>query len=239
MQRAAPGRDELTAAPVPLLGLLRQRLGDDGVERLGKVGVVFGDARWLVVHVAVEGGQEAFTLKRRLSGEALEEKAAEGVNVGRRLHGLARDLLRRGVVGGAHEVPGLGETGSARRLRETEVGEVDVLGRVGGRVDADQDVGRLHISVYEPARMGGVEGIRDPAEELERTVRLDPALSFEHSREIGALDMAHGQVQAPLGLACVVDRDHVRVVEAGGDLRLAKEAIPEQLVLAELLRQQL
>ncbi len=54
-----------------------------------------------------------------------------------------------------------------------------------------------------------------------------------------ALDEAHGQVELAVVLAGLVDRDHVRVVERGGETRLAQEARPEALVLGELRGDQL
>ena len=43
----------------------------------------------------------------------------------------------------------------------------------------------------------------------------------------------------PVGLAAVVDADDVRVLEAGGGLRLAAEALDELRVLGEALVQEL
>jgi hypothetical protein len=56
----------------------------------------------------------------------------------------------------------------------------------------------------------------------------------EQLLELGAVDVAHGDVQLAGDLAGVVDRDDVRVVDRGGEAGLAQEALAEALVLREL-----
>ena len=53
--------------------------------------------------------------------------------------------------------------------------------------------------------------------------------------ERAALQVLHGDVGAAVGLAAVVDRDDVRVVEARRGLRLAPEALDELAVLGVAL----
>ena len=64
--------------------------------------------------------------------------------------------------------------------------------------------------------MGGVEGLRDLGDDRERLRGLEPP-SPASSAEVGAVDVAHGDVQHAVGLAGFVDRDDVRVVERGGE----------------------
>ena len=52
-------------------------------------------------------------------------------------------------------------------------------------------------------------------------------------------DVAHRDVEDPVGLAGVEDRDDVRVVEAGCELGLAQEPLAESSVVGELGREQL
>ncbi len=65
-------------------------------------------------------------------------------------------------------------------------------------------------------------------------VRLQSRFAAQQPLEIGALHVPHRDVQDAVGLARVVDRDDVRVVEAGGDLGLADEALPERVIIGEL-----
>jgi hypothetical protein len=61
----------------------------------------------------------------------------------------------------------------------------------------------------------------------------------EQRLQVVAVDETHRDVQHAVGLARLVDRDHVRVVERGCELGLAQEPLPEPLVLGELRRQEL
>jgi hypothetical protein len=88
--------------------------------------------------------------------------------------------------------------------------------------------------VDEPERVRGIERGGDLAARVDRTVGAQPALLAEHRSEVGAVDVLHRQVQQPVHLAGVVDRDHVRVLERGGDPRLALEALAEALRLRVL-----
>ena len=64
-------------------------------------------------------------------------------------------------------------------------------------------------------------------------------VAVEQVREVGAVDVAHRHVEVPVLLARRVDRDHVRVVDRGGDLALAPEARAELVVLGLLGRDHL
>jgi hypothetical protein len=141
---------------------------------------------------------------------------------------LGRDVLER-----AGEVWSLVRGALGGAAGEAEVGEVD------GAVLSEQDVGRFDVSVDEPARMGGVEGAGDGADDGHGPLGLEPAFLLEHRAEIGAFDVAHGDVEQPVCLAGVEDRHDVRVIQAGGQLRLAQEALAKARVLRQFGGQQL
>jgi hypothetical protein len=92
----------------------------------------------------------------RVTRQALEDHAAERVDVGPPVHGIALDVLGRHVVDRADQLTGCRE--SAHRERpfcQTEVGDVHVvLGR-------QEHVAGLNIPVDEPERVGGIERTRD------------------------------------------------------------------------------
>ena len=70
-------------------------------------------------------GELLVARERRRAGEALEEHAAERVDVGAAVDGAALDLLRRHVVDGADEALRARQALDGRRvLREAEVAEV-------------------------------------------------------------------------------------------------------------------
>ena len=55
--------------------------------------------------------------------------------------------------------------------------------------------------------------------------RLQRALRAQERLEVGALDVAHGDEQAAVGLAGLVDRDDVRMVDRRRELGLAQEPL--------------
>ena len=84
----------------------------------------------------------------------------------------------------------------------------------------DEDVRGLDVTVHEPLLVRGVEGFGDLGEDLDRTPGLERPLLGEELREVGALDVAHGEEENACLLSRLVDGHDVRVVERGRDLRL-------------------
>jgi hypothetical protein len=96
-------------------------------------------------------------------------------------------------------------------LREPEVGQVRVL---ASALLVEQDVGRLDVPMDEPLRVRRVERIRDLRCNRDGALRRQGALTPEKRLEIGPVHIAHGDEQATVCLAGLVDRHDVRVVEA-------------------------
>ena len=173
----------------------------------------------------------------RLPGQALVEDAAERVEVGPRLHVVARDLLGRDVLERADDVSGRGDAAErARALGQPEVGEVAVLLAAG---HGDEDVRGLDVPMHEALLVGGVQGLRDLLEQVDRAAGIERAAFAQELREVGPLDVAHGEEEGAVLVSRLEDRDDVRVVEGGGDPRLAEEALAEAAVLGELGRDHL
>jgi hypothetical protein len=120
-------------------------------------------------------------------------------------------------------------------LGEAEVSEVDVL----VRPRRDEDVGRLDVAVHEAERVRGGEAGRDLGHDPHGVCGVERPVGADERAEVGALDEAHGQEERPFDLAGLVDRDDVRVVDRGRELRLALEALAEARVVSALGRDQL
>ena len=80
--------------------------------------------------------------------------------------------------------------------------------------------------------MRGVQGARDLGEDGDRLARVERPVP-QTLLQVAALDVAHGDVQQLAALARLVDRDDVRMVDRGRQLRLAQEAVAEGHVLGQ------
>ena len=188
----------------------------------------------LLLQMGPEDGEVRVAPERRLAGQALVEHAAQRVEVGAEVDRLASDLLGGGVVDRAQELAGARQPRArAHLLGEPEVAQVRVL------TLGQQHVARLDVPVYEAAPVGGVERPRHLPENVERTGRPQRVLALQQRPKVRALHVAHGDVEHAVGLAGVVDRDHVGMVETGGDLQLAQEAVAEAGVIGQLGRKEL
>ena len=90
----------------------------------------------------------------------------------------------------------------------------------------------------EPARVGGIECACDLLEDADRPGGVERPLA-QQLFQVGAVDEAHRDVQLPVDLAGVVDRDDVRMLERGGQARLAEEALAERDVVGQVGCEQL
>ena len=66
------------------------------------------------------------------------------------------------------------------------------------------------------------------------TVGRELRLAGEQVREIEPLDVPHRDEEVLLGLAGLIDRDHVGVIDGGRGLPLALEPLPEGAVAREV-----
>jgi len=79
--------------------------------------------------------------------------------------------------------------------------------------DGDQDVGRLHVAVDEPAGVSRVERRRALLEQLHSPSRIERSLLDQHLVEISADHVVHHEEQQPFVLAGIVDADDVGMVQ--------------------------
>ena len=210
---AGPQRlGELLAAAEPVLRRLGQGPGQHcvgggqqvralGEQRPGRLGQVRVDDRHALV-----------TREHGLAAEQLEGRAGERVLVGLAADRLALDLLRRGVVGRAEELPGGGDARRGQRpLAEPEVGEVHVIGPA--RPGVQQHVRGLDVPVHQARRVRRVQRRGDRRDDRGHLRGGQLALAFQQALHIPAGHVPHRDVQHPRGLPGLVDRDDVRIVD--------------------------
>ena len=215
-------REQRLRVRIAVAGVQSHPAGEDVVERGRHPGGALAEARRLLVDLRVQQRGIGLVVVRHLAGQALEQHRGERVLVAARRRALALDLLGRDVCERADELARARRPAGAA-AREAEIREVGPVGLV------DEDVLRLDVAMDEPRCVRGVECRRDRCEQAQRAGGVELARVDEVLQRVAA-HVAHREIQAVLGLAGVVDRDDVRVVERRLDLALAAEARAERLV---------
>jgi hypothetical protein len=179
-------------------------------------------ARGLFEEDAREQGHRVLAHEGRAPGEALEEHAAEGEDVGARADlALASRLLGGDVAGRAEEQarPGRG-AGAPRDARDAEV-EHRHLREVSAR---KEEVSRLDVAVDDPLRVRGGERAGDARDEGEALGHGEPR-AREAGREVFAREPIHREPERAVGAHAVSHVAHDRRVrERGEHARLLREA---------------
>ena len=173
------------------------------------------------------GGHE-----RRPAGEHLEEDRAERVDVAASIERGVVRLLRAHVGGRADQQSRLGEAGlggDAHRASHAEIGDDRVA-------FLEEDVLRLHVAVDHLLAVSVVERVGHLARQPERLRRRQAALPVEQVAEGAAFDVGRDVIEEAAGLARVVERQQVGVLQARGDLDLAQEALGAELLADSRLK---
>ena len=158
----------------------------------------------------------------------MEQDAAERVDVGAGVDPLAADLLGGDVAERADPAA------RARRAARARMRLVSPKSVRYAWSPAEQDVGRLDVAVDEPARVRGVERGRDLRDDVRGAPGLEPTAARGRACAGRCRRRSAWPDRGALELARVVDRDHVGVVDRGGEPRLAHEAVAEGRVLGEV-----
>ena len=177
-----------------------------------------------VLHRDLERG---VARERQPSGEQLVEDDPDRVDVRALVDGGAAGLLRREVLSRPDDRPGLCHL-ARRRPGDTEVGDLEA--RLAVAVLREDDVVGLDVAVDDPAAVREAQRAQDLAGDLDRGRDRQRPFADDPVLEAPALEVLHRDVVGALGLAAVVDRDDVRVRQAGGVLGLTPEALDERLV---------
>ena len=130
-------------------------------------------------------------------------------------------------------IPGWVRSASGHRLCDAEVGDLDPA------VPAEQDVGRLHVSVHEAGAVGRFEGLRDLGGQAGRLPRVDRCRIVDPLPQRAAGDELHHDRLGAVLRARVVDGDDARVGEAGRGHRFEPEPRHEGAVRGEVRVQDL
>jgi hypothetical protein len=162
-----------------------------------------------------------------LAGQHLVQHGAARVDVGARVRALVDDDLGGEVGDGADEGAAGGGGGGGHGAGQAEVGDLHLA--VGG----DQHVLGLDVAMDEAGRVRGRQGHEHLGEQLERPAGLHGRLVAHQVAQRAAGNVLHHQV-GDLAVGALVEDGHdVTMVQLGGCLRLALEALGERLVVTE------
>ena len=132
-------------------------------------------------------------------------------------------------------LPGIGRGARVRAaVRDAEVGDQRAAG-----ARLQQDVVRLHVAMHDAAAVRVGERPRDLAQHARRVGGRQRAARAESLAERLALHVAHDEEDEAARLADAMDRDDVRMREAGGRARLAQEPLARLGGAREVRRQHL
>ncbi len=107
------------------------------------------------------------------------------------------------------------------------------------RVLFEQDVVRLHVPVHDASRVRVRESPSDLLHDAHRVVTGQWPCAAHALAERFTVHVAHDEEHETIGFLDRVDRDDIRVGQAGCCPGLAEKALPEPRVLSEIGREEL
>ncbi len=177
-------------------------------------------------HLLHEVGQR-LAPKRQATGEQLVEHDAQAEDVATAVDPVpfAAGLFGRHVGGRARIIRSLADIFFSQG--QSEIDDVRLA------VVADQDVGRLHITMNEPLFVGIVQRVGDSGDQLDGFPVLEPVL-LDLRGEIGPLDVfRHHVTGAVIRAPGIMHRNDVGMIEIGdgagfGEIRLGIFGLRDQ-----------
>ncbi len=172
-------------------------------------------------------------LKRRPTDHHLVEQAGQRVHIGRRSHRSPGEPFRRHVGAGSDQHARHRDAGLAPDVGDAEIHQI------GEVIRGEQHVLGLDIAVHQAVGVRGVQGRGHLRDDRDRPVRGQGAIGAQQFLDAGALDQTHVDEQDAVDLAEIVDRDHVRLLQAGRHPGLTPEPLLKTRVRGDLGTQQL
>ena len=126
----------------------------------------------------------------------------------------------RGISGGEQCADDFSSRGGAQHLGDAEIGDFDAASFV------EQQVLGLDVAMHNAAVMGKLQRIAKRRDNGERLLGRELA-GAQQLPEIRAIHEFHQQKIKAAGLAEIMNRNNVRVIQSGERLRLAGEAFGE------------
>src|ERR1035437_508915 len=220
---ALPGFEvgqDLAHVLIAVLKFRFQALADNIAERMWNVGAVLGNWGSAFMGALEQTCQRAVRLVGHLAGQQLVKNQSNREQVGTFVQGHAQSLFRRHVLQGAHDGAGLSHAVVAvQQARQAEVHDYDPPLFVA------HDVLRLKIPMNDAYGMGCFQGAADLPHDFHRFRWRKYLLLDDQAVQVLALDVLHGDELDSIGIAQVVNADHVLVRDLMGQHKLLLEAL--------------
>lgn len=169
-----------------------------------------------------EHGRRRRSRERGLAGERLEQHTAESEEITASIERLTRRLfrthVRRCTDHHAHARECAGFLRCRQRLRDTEIGH-------DGVSLVQEDVLGLDVAMHHAMAMRVVEGVRDISADPRGRVDRQSTFLTETVAQRLATHYRHHEVQDAIGLAGIVQRQHVRMGQARRQSNLLRETV--------------
>ena len=230
---------EVHATVEPVLGVLRERLAQNRIERR-QLGTPVGKGRRRRGEVLADDHRRIGMVKRRRSRQQVKCGRCQRVLVRAAVELLAHQLFGSGVEHRADRHVGRSEVaGVVDPSSNTEVAQQNSLFTRFGV--GHHDVGGLDVTMQETALMRVVEGFADGGDDVEycflrHPVRVAVAQQFGGVRPV---HVVHRDPDLAAHVAAVVDTDDVRMPQRRGDVGFTVEPLPVLIVGAHVGRQHL
>jgi hypothetical protein len=196
-----------------------RKLGRERGHERARVGALVGEV--------LEGhGQGGRRREGHATGQRLEERDAEGVDVGEVVDGIAPGLLGAHVGGRPHEHAARGDGALAAPRGQPEVDEDGAAAAQAAGLGAslDEDVSGLQVAVDHAAAVGVIETVAERTEDAHDLVFVEGAAA-QHAVEGFAAHELHDVVDETLLAPNPMDVGDVGVAKGGGQEHLGAEAL--------------
>ncbi len=219
----------LFGALIALLGVARQELGDDLIER--RLGDFSGGLGRLALHL-LESALDAFTGESGGRGHHLVAQYPDGVEVSQRRDNALAKQLGRHIARGADALSGHGEGAGAAGIEDFDEAKIEQLDRGRRLRRQEEDIGGLEVTVDDLSLVGFGERREDLRHQEGRL--YGPARTLiEAPREGFTVEPLHNDEEdSSLGVAAGEGSDDIGVAKLKGHLGLLHEALRCRLIVA-------
>jgi hypothetical protein len=220
-----------SAAIIPTLGILRQRLCHDHIQFFRQMRG--NAARWWRRRLGVRDDD----LRRRAgeghaTGDDFVGDNTERIDIATAIDPPRFGLFRRHILRRTHKDAGARESFAIfiGRQGDTEISEENAA------ININHNVMRLDIAMYRTLTVGIVKRLAQRIEDADCIAYAQRTALFQDGVQGASADQFHRDIVEPVLLANIVNCDNARMPQAGGGCRLTLEALRKFWVQAELGR---